>query len=425
MAQVLVLEKSKEITLLSLLLAKNESINVVNKSTIEELVSLFDLLGNIDLVICDATFMVELQKNFQNLHFFAYEEKSDNEVNIKQINAILGLDTSSLKPQVRELSGYRALSINYFTSIKSLSINSDLYIKLKKGTAESFIKRLNANDIFTDVEIDKYIKMGLTEFYVLRENYETVSNGIISLLTSELSNTTNSFNSQKTMEQDTFLISMDRMKSLGIDALTLQLVDETVISIKKSVSEKTALGKFLKFLTENKSTYAYASSYLTCLTMTTVLNSLGGDSEITSEQITLASLFHNFSLEDEAELKIFSKADLSQSSITNDRKNEVKMHALTASGIVAQQSKIPPIVLTVIKEHHGSPLGVDFPDEPSKNLHQMSKCFMVCEYFSHLILEKGPTLKKADAMEIIGKLKVKFGARYYIEFVNAIEKITS
>jgi hypothetical protein len=28
-------------------------------------------------------------------------------------------------------------------------------------------------------------------------------------------------------------------------------------------------------------------------------------------------------------------------------------------------------------------------------------------------------------MEIIGKLKVKFGARYYIEFVNAIEKITS
>jgi hypothetical protein len=250
-----------------------------------------------------------------------------------------------------------------------------------------------------------------------------VVNSIINILTDELSNKENSFDFQKNIEHSTYHISIERLRTIGLDEFTIQLVNETVNSITKSLNEKSALGKFLKFLTDNKSSYAYASSYLTCLTMTSLLKAMKREIEISEEEITLVCFFHNINLEDEASLKIFSAEQLDFSNFSKDKKNEIKLHALTASSIVSDYEKITPLILTIIKEHHGSLTGVDFPIAPNIKLHPMSRCFMICEFFADQVAKHGPNIKKTDVEQIVSNLKNKFNTDLFLDFTKALEKM--
>jgi hypothetical protein len=425
MKQVIVLQQSSETTLIGLHLTKNEFLNIVIKKEIEDLFSLLDILGAVDLIVCDKAFSNEIQSKYTDLMIFTVNGLSEIEANLKEITQLLGQPVEKDQTNGSELEQFKAISIDYFSSIKSLSVNSDLYIKIKKGNSEQFIKRLNANELFTSQEIEKYTQLGLSEFYVAREKYDMVVNSIINLLTAELSNESNSFDSQKNIEHNTFHISIERMRTIGLDEFTVQLVDETVHSMSKSLNEKAALGKFLKFLLENKSSYTYASSYLTCLTMTSLLKLLKRESEASEEQITMSSFFHNISLEDETSLKVFNNVQLEALQVSKDKRDSIKIHALTASGMVSEYAKISPLVLTIIKEHHGSPTGVDFPEPPSHKIHPMSKCFMVCEYFADQVIKKGPNIKKSDVDFIVTHLKKKFGQEGFLEFSHGIEKMTA
>lgn len=81
--------------------------------------------------------------------------------------------------------------------------------------------------------------------------------------------------------------------------------------------------------------------------------------------------------------------------------------------------------MTIIKEHHGSPTGISFPETLNSTLHPMSKCFMVCEYFADQIITRGPIMKKEDVVAVVTGLKQKFGTGSYAAYSNAIEKMTS
>ena len=423
MKQIIVLEQSKEATLVGLHLSKNQSLNIIKKKEMEELFSLLEFLNDVDLIICDSHFENEILAKHNNFKIFKVGVKSELEENIKKITQIIGEEINPSENSKGELEQYKSISIDYFSSIQSLSVNSDLFIKIKKGNSEQFVKRLNANEIFTSSEIEKYTQLGLSEFYVPRNNYEMVVNSIINILTDELSNGSNSFESQKNIEHSTYHISIERMRTIGLDQFTIQLVNETVSSITKSLNEKSALGKFLKFLTDNKSSYAYASSYLTCLTMTSLLKVLKREIEVTEEEITLACFFHNMSLEDETSLKIFSTEQLDSSNFSKEKKNEIKLHALTASSIVSDYEKMTPLILTLIKEHHGSLTGVDFPATPNVKLHPMSRCFMVCEFFADQVAKHGPNIKKSDVEQIVTNLKKKFNTELFSDFTKALEKM--
>jgi HD-GYP domain-containing protein (c-di-GMP phosphodiesterase class II) len=250
-------------------------------------------------------------------------------------------------------------------------------------------------------------------------------NSIINILTSELGNAGNSYDAQKKVEESTYNISLERLTKVGIDEFTIQIVDESIKSMAKSVSEKAALGKFLKFMMDNKASYAYANSFLTCLTMTNLLKILEWESDAIKEQVTMICFFHNIGLLDENALKIYSNQQLEALSLTKEEKYAIKVHALNASGIIANYPKIPHAVITIIKEHHGSPTGTDFPDIPNAQILPMSKCFMVCEYFAHEIIMRGANIKKNDISEIVAGVKKKFSSGAFLEFVRAIEKMTS
>jgi len=285
MKQIVVLEDCKEVSLLSLEIAilglhlsKNEKLNVVIKKSFEEVLSLMDLLGAVDLIVCEVSFVEDFKAKFPDIECYVVDGKTVIEQNV--MNIVEMLDCGDSESANLSSDTFRSLSISYFTSVKNLIVNSDLYIKIKKGDADQFVKRLNANEIFTDAEVRKYVSLGLTEFYVQNDRYEMVVNSIINILGAELAKENPNFNAHKKIELTTYHISVERLKNVGIDTHTIQLVDETVHSIQKAVGEKGALGKFLGFITQNKTSYSYASSYMTCLTMSSVLKYFDWDSEL-------------------------------------------------------------------------------------------------------------------------------------------------
>lgn len=325
--QIFTLSTKKEISLLGLHLSKQENIDIVQKTNVDDIISLLDLIGGVDLVICEKNDVSKLQAAHPKIKYFSYIENATSEDNLKHVFQTLGINNNPVAENPSNQEQYKAISIDYFTSIKSLSIASDLYIKIKRGSSEQFVKRLNANEVFTNAEIEKYIQLGLREFYVEKNQYKMVVNGMINLLTAELSNAGNSFSTQKNVEHSTYHISAERLKTIGIDQFTIQLVEESVNSIKKSVSEKSALGKFLKFLLENKSSYAYANCYLTSLTMTSLLKTFDWESDVIKDQVVCASFFHNISIEDELSLKVFSIEQLESLSLPKEKKMKLKcMH---------------------------------------------------------------------------------------------------
>lgn len=423
--QIFTLSSKKEISLLGLHLSKQENIDIVQKSNVDDLISLLDLIGGVDLVICEKNDVSKLQAVHPKIKYFSYIENTTFKDNLKHVFQTLGINNNPIAEDPSDQEQYKAVSVDYFSSIKSLSIAGDLYIKIKRGTSEQFVKRLNANEVFTEAEIEKYIQLGLREFYVEKSKYQMVVNSMINLLTAELSNAGNSFSTQKNVEHSTYHISAERLKTIGIDEFTIQLVEESVNSIKKAVNEKHALGKFLKFLFENKSSYAYANCYLTSLIMTSLLKTFDWESDVIKDQVVCASFFHNVSIEDELSLKVFSIEQLESLPLSKEKKDEIKMHALTSSGLVAEFPKISPIVITIIKEHHGSPTGINFPETLNSTIHPMSKCFMVCEYFADQIIARGPVMKKEDVVAVVSNLKQKFGSGSYAAYSNAIEKMTS
>lgn len=333
--QIFALSSKKEISLLGLHLSKQNNIDIVAKNNLEDLISLLEIMSGIDLVICEKNDVGKLQTTFPNIKYFSFIENANLEDNLKHVLQTLGIEASEIEDDSNNEAQYKSVSIDYFSSIKSLSVNSDLYIKIKRGTSEQFVKRLNANEVFTEAEIEKYIQLGLREFYVEKSKYQMVVNSMINLLTAELSNAGNSFSTQKNIEHSTYNISAERLKTIGIDEFTIQLVEESVNSIKKAVSEKSALGKFLKYLLENKSSYAYANCYLTSLTMTSLLKTFDWESDSIKDQVVCASFFHNISIEDEPSLKVFSTEQLDSLAVSKEKKDEIKMHALTSSGLVA------------------------------------------------------------------------------------------
>ncbi len=299
----------------------------------------------------------------------------------------------------------------------------DVYIKLAKRTGEEFVKRLHFGEAFTKEDLKKYEEIGLKELFVLKDDRELFLNG---LLTQSLKNLRGNHEPIKAVEVtgDSFLISADLLKTLGITPACVAMVDQTIAHMRTQITKSDKLGTLLKKMFDNQMSFSYRRSYMINLVSFTLLPKMEwGSSEqqqMLLEKISMVSFFHDIYLEEERHLKVMSKEDLKVTKLSPRERDLILNHANKAALLIQNYPKLPSGIDQIIKQHHGVSNGVGFPEVLSTSISPMAIFFIVVEDFVTQVLENQDLAKMPI---ILADLKLKYTLPTYRKILTEIEGI--
>lgn len=318
-----------------------------------------------------------------------------------------------------KLPDYIPFPIKYFY-LMNLS-PCDVYIKLVKKTGDEYVKRLNFGENFTRENLRKYEDLGLAEFFILKEERELFMNG---LLTQSLKNlrAPHTIDEAVVMTGDSFVISSDLIKSLGITSTCVAMVDQTVQQMRTQITKTDKLGSLLKKLLDDQLSYSYRRSYMICLISHTLLPKMewGSHEQQTNmlEKLSMVSFFHDIYLEEERLLKIMDNEGMKKAGLTPRERDAVLNHANKAALLAQTYPRLPQGVDIIIKQHHGVSNGVGFPEMLTAGISPMAIFFVVIEDFVTQILEHNDL---NNFSEILFNLKQRYQLPTYRKIVAEIE----
>lgn len=297
----------------------------------------------------------------------------------------------------------------------------DVYIRLVKKSGDEYVKRLHFGENFTKDDLHKYEDLGLTDFFILKEERELFMNGLLtqSLKTLRAPHT---IDEALVMTGDSFVISSDLIKSLGISTTCVAMVEQTVQQIRTQIVKSDKLGSLLKKLMDDQLSYSYRRSYLICLISYTLLPKMewGSAEQQASlmEKLSMVSFFHDIYLEDEKLLKIMDLDGLKKANLTPRERDAVLNHANKAALLAQSYPRLPQGVDLIIKQHHGVSNGVGFPEFLTTTISPMAVFFVVVEDFVTCILEHN---ELDNFTNIVKYLKQKYQLPTYRKIVTEIE----
>ena len=445
MAQVLLIESDKNLrTILKLNLMKTLGLEVVEKSTTAEAISLLEVLPTIDIVISrdkianEATLVditnylerkllltpvIVLGKNETNYpNVCVVDTSSSWKTTIEMAARILGMVPSWDENLM--VQDFVSIPLSYFLNIHNTSIGCDIYVRVKKeGGAFQYIKRLHSQDYFQRSDIEKYIASGLTDFFITKEAFPRFVNFVTEQLVTQLDQETLTGKERLQLNAESYEITLDRIHSMGIDQATVEIVQESIRSMKTSLKEGGALSHFLQMLQSNQLSYLYAHSYFSCLLLHSIVAQFPWNSNQVKDKLTYLAYFHDMSLKEDHLIRINSLKDYESFEFKRGERDRVFNHALLSSQIVDRFTEVPLGVSLLIKEHHGTKSGVGFADSLNTNLSPMSMMFVVVEHFVDRFLNLHGIASREDLQNIFNDMKTIYDKSTYAQTLALLESM--
>ncbi len=346
-----------------------------------------------------------------------------DKLRIEEVNRVL-LKVLNLKKESfkhLKLPNYLSYPIHYFYEMSIAPC--DVYIRLNKKNGEEYIKRFNESEEFTKADIKKYEESGLEEFYISKDDNIAFMNALLVQTMIKVQDSKD----EKVNEvlSNTFSISTDMMKKLGITPEAKALADTTIGEICQQISKTNQLGILLRRILDDTLSFSYRRSYLISLIAASIMPNMewGGASKKTEmiSKIVMVSFFHDIYLEDDKLLKIMSLEELraAENSLTTEEKHLIVGHAHKAAFLLQSYPKLPSGVDLIVKQHHGTSNGVGFPEKYSISISPLSILFVVLEEFAHQLL----TAKEMNVNLILKKMNEKFSQPAYNKIVIEIQNL--
>ncbi len=301
-----------------------------------------------------------------------------------------------------------------------------IFIKLLKKSGDEFVKRLNLDENFNREDLKKYEELGLSDLYILKEDYEVFMNSLFEQTLSNLK-TNKILEENVELVADSFVLSTDLMRTLGITPNCLAVVDQTISMMRTQILKADKIGPLLRKLLDDKMSYSYRHSYLISALAYTILPKMewgsGDQQNILFEKICMVCYFHDVYLEDDKLIQISSLDDMRKAKLTVSEKDTLLNHAHKAAVLIQHYPKLPQGVDLIIKQHHGVANGYGFPESLTAAVSPMAIFFIVLEDFAkHILAINEPPEKLAHTMRAaIIPLKEKYQLPSYRKIVNELE----
>ena len=135
--------------------------------------------------------------------------------------------------------------------------------------------------------------------------------------------------------------------------------------------------------------------------------------------LSFVSFFADATLKTTSQMRISSESELINSGLTEDEKEQVRFHARDAVNLLNLHPEATDYIKTVLLQSHGTLDGVGFAQDPSEELHPLSKVFIIADQFVKILLNpEYPTAKK----EILAMMQKKYSGKSYQKIMKALEQ---
>jgi len=338
------------------------------------------------------------------------------EILIKQAAKHLGITLQEAASKIRP--DYLPVGVFYFYDIQKTPC--DVYIRIKKGPNDyQFVKRIHSKDIFDKAAIEKYEEQGLREFYISKDYIQYFTTFVTSNLIEKLEREDLSLEERILTTANAHEIVRESITIMGFEQSSLDLSDASINSMVKSVKNSPQVASLLKFLFSNKVAYAYQSSHLLALMCHYVLSKQSWYKPEHLEILSFVSFFSDVTLKSNHQMQISSMRELAESNLTDEEKNQVMNHARDAVDILDKHPGASEYIRTVLLQSHGALDGVGLEENPTEDLHPLSRIFIIADCFVKMLLNPNmPSTKK----DILPLLMARFTNPSYQKIIKALEQ---
>jgi len=338
------------------------------------------------------------------------------EILIKHAADTLGVSDELVEKQ--KAPAFVAVDSFYFYDISHTPC--DVYIRIKRENNEyHFVKRLHNQDRFTHADIQKYESQGLKKFYVPKDYEQYFVTFVTNTIIAELEKTDLTLKERLQTNANAYEIVSDQITLAGLDKASTELADSCIQSMVSSINSSPKLADLLKELLSNKISYAYQRAHLVAVIGDFILSKQTWYKPQHLDLFTFVAFFSDITLKSTEEIKINSTRELKESTLSDAQKQNVANHALAASEIVRDHPSQTEDMITIIREHHGSADGISFADDPSPELHPISRVYLVSDSFVKIMLDpEGPKNKK----DILSILYAQYTNEKFIKIIKVLEQ---
>lgn len=439
MSQTILIENNEDLNkLYSINLNTYAGTDVIQKDNAQDAIDLLELLPNVNLIIVGSTTeeadtaltvyqyleekglsipMIVLKEHKElSQTVLCLKEPIDWELIIKHACNFLGVTPEELQRKI--LPDYIPVNVNYFYEIEQTPC--DVYIRIKKSPSEyQYVKRLHAQDTFSNDDIDKYKNQNLTNFYVLKDYQQYFVNFLTTNLIKKLEKTDLSLFERITTNSNAYTIVADKIHQIGFDESLAELASHSIDSMIKAVKESPKLASLLKMLLSSKISYAYQHAHLVVVFGEFILSKQPWYEAKHLDILTSAAFFSDITLKSIDQIRINSLDDLNHSKLTREEKEEVMNHALDASLLIKEHPAYSEYLEKVVREHQGVLNGVGFASDPDESIHPIAKVFIVSDAFVKIMLDPNGPKQKKDILTI---LYAQFTNPSYQKIIKVLEQ---
>ena len=335
---------------------------------------------------------------------------------VQQSAKFLGVTPEELSKRVKP--DFLPVGMSYFYDITQ--VPCDIYLRIRKAPGEfQYVKRIHSRDAFDASVIKKYEDQGLQEFYVQRDYIQYFTTFVTNSLVKKLERHDLGLEERIMTTAHAHDVVTDQIQSVGIDTQMVELADAGIKSMVASVKNSPQLAGLLKFLFTSKVSFAYQRCHLIAVMCQYILSKQSWYQPKHLEILSFVSFFSDSLLKSDRQIQVNSDEELRSFDLTDEERAGVMSHAKDAAELLNRHPGANEYIKTVLLQHHGMLDGVGFADNPSEELHPLSKVFIIADAFVKILLRPDMPSSKKDILPL---LYTRYQNPSYQKIIKALEQ---
>ena len=412
--QILLIDYRANITkTLKLDLLKYFDISAVIREGIKDATNILEILPDVRIILTlnenpKEKTLDTLQRyiidNKKNLELISYNSEETPEVIIQRVGDYIGQHVDHDRYQKdHSYVGYKDVPINFLKNIDESPV--DLYVQIGEGADTRFIKRVNKLDPFSKSMVSDFLDKGILSLYVAQSDFELFMTSLTNAFVKGLTEPEQPIAKVIDAQFNAFEYLNSYASVLNFDKKIVEVVESTVDSYLEVLNQQKSLAVLIQHVVTKKATTNFQGFYLTCLLIYHIYKSLNRYQESKMQKMVMATLFCDLELDRKEVYLINSNTQLIASSdsgiLTEHEVELVRSHARRNAESLRSYPELPLEVMTLVRQHHGSPEGIGFQDHENPQIQDDSLVLLCAHVFIKYFLSPEYKFDKKEILKIL------------------------
>ncbi len=297
---------------------------------------------------------------------------------IRAVGNELGIKTGLKEEENKTEKTYCKVSLEDFVTEKNMEM--DVYIKLSE---EKYVKIAHKGGKIPKVQLDNYLKKGITFLYILKSEFSKVLNFNVKLGNAVAKSEKVPIEKKRRFISNTADVLLENVFVNGLDESSFRESKEFITNTLDVVLEDKEIFSMIEIL-NGHTDYLYSHSLGVSIYSVMIAKALGYRRASTHFHLSLGGLLHDIGKKElDPTLLKKSRVELSYA-----ERSLLETHAARGKEILEGIKSIPSDVVAIAYEHHEDCLGQGYPRQlPKERIHPLARITSIADAFCNYALK--------------------------------------